>query len=169
MMAKNLLRLAVAGLLLVQPAGAWAQSARLIGDFRSWSAYAASEGSGAVCFAMSKPTDVSPLPDGYTQAYLYLTDRPGEALQDELNLVAGYTFAADTPAILSIGAESFPLFTQNDAAWLENPALGQTLAGVIRAGSDLVIEGTSDKGIKIRQTFSLSGATAATRAMDNEC
>ena len=162
----------MAGLFLLPPVAASAQStqsARLLGDFRSWSAYAATEGSGALCFAMSKPTDVSPLPDGYTQAYLYLADRPAEGLEDELNLVAGYNFAPDTPATLSVGGESFELFTQNDAAWLENPALGPTLAGVIRAGSSLVIEGTSDKGIKIRQTFSLSGATAATRALDGEC
>jgi len=31
------------------------------------------------------------------------------------------------------------------------------------------MEGTSDKGIKIRETFSLSGATAASRAIDGEC
>lgn len=146
-----------------------ADSARQIGEFRDWSAYATTEGSGTLCFALSKPTDVSPVPDGYTQAFLYLTNRPGEGLRNELNLVAGYTFAADTPATLSVGGQNFELFTENDAAWLDNPALGPTLAGVMRAGSNLVVEGTSDKGIKIRQTFSLSGATAASRAMDSQC
>ena len=42
-------------------------------------------------------------------------------------------------------------------------------AGVIRAGSTLTIEGTSDKGIKVVETFSLAGATAASKAIDGEC
>jgi len=32
-----------------------------------------------------------------------------------------------------------------------------------------VIEGTSDNGIKVSQTFSLSGATAASRAIEGNC
>ena len=70
---------AIGAALLVLSAGtASAQSVTLIGTFKDWAAYSASEGAGAVCFAMSKPSDVSPSPDVYTQAYLYLTHRPSE-------------------------------------------------------------------------------------------
>ncbi len=144
-----------------------AQSVRLIGDFRDWSAYSASEGAGALCFAMSKPTEVTPTPDGYTAGYLYLTNRPGEGIRNEFNLVAGFNFAPDQPATLSVGGQSFELFTENDAAWLLDPALGDTLAGAMRAGSTLVVDGTSDRGIKVTQVFSLSGATAASRAIES--
>ena len=95
-----------------------AQSVRLIGDYRDWSAYSASEGAGALCFAMSKPTEVTPTPDGYTAAYLYLTNRPGEGVSNEFNLVAGFNFAPDQPATLSVGGQTFELFTE---------PLGQTL------------------------------------------
>jgi hypothetical protein len=146
-----------------------AQSVRLIGEFRDWTAYSASEGTGNICFAMSKPTAVTPQPDGYTQGYLYLTHRPNEAITNELNLVAGFTFAADQPATLAVGGQSFDLFTNNDAAWLLDPAQNDTLAGVMRSGTTAVIEGTSDKGIKVTETYSLSGATAASRAIDGTC
>ena len=36
----------------------------------------------------------------------------------------------------------------------------------MRAGSTVVVEGTTDKGILVTETFSLSGATAASRAID---
>ena len=75
-----------------------AQSVQALGDFRDWAAYSASDGSGQVCFALSKPTDVSPPVDGYTQAYLYLTNRPTEGVSNEVNLVAGFNFAPDQPA-----------------------------------------------------------------------
>jgi hypothetical protein len=144
-----------------------AQSVRLIGDYRDWSAYSASEGAGALCFAVSKPKEVTPIPDGYTEGYLYLTNRPGEGISNEFNLVAGFAFAADSQAMLSVGGQTFELFTENDAAWLLDPALGDTLAGAIRAGSTLVVDGTSDRGIKVTQVFSLSGATAASRAIES--
>jgi hypothetical protein len=161
-------RRAVAALaaLLALVGAADAQSVRLIGDYRDWSAYSASEGAGALCFAMSKPTEVSPTPDGYTAAYLYLTNRPGEGIRNEFNLVAGFNFAPDQPATLSVGGQTFELFTENDAAWLLDPALGDSLAGAMRAGSTLTIDGTSDRGIRVTQVFSLSGATAASRAIE---
>ena len=142
-----------------------AQSVQLIGQFRDWSSYSASEGAGAVCFAMSKPGEVTPSPDGYTQAYLYLTHRPSENVANELNLVAGFEFAPDQPAMLSVGGKTFDLFTQKDAAWLLDASQNDNLAGAMRAGTSLVIEGTTDKGILVTETFSLSGATAASRAI----
>jgi hypothetical protein len=148
---------------------AFAQSVRLIGEYRDWSAYSASEGAGAMCFALSKPTEVTPTPDGFTEAYLYLTHRPAEGVSSEMNLVAGFTFAADSAATVTVSGQSFDLFTENDAAWLLDPAQGETLAGVIRAGSSLTIEGTSDKGIRITEVFSLSGATAASKAISGDC
>jgi hypothetical protein len=142
-----------------------AQSVQALGEFRDWNAYSAADGTGQVCFAMSKPTDVSPAVDGYTQAYLYLTNRPAEGVSNEVNLVAGFNFAPDQPATLTVSGKSFALFTQRDAAWLLDSTQNDDLAGALRAGSTVTIEGTSEKGILVTETFSLSGATAASRAI----
>ncbi|MEO6012671.1 MAG: hypothetical protein ABIQ30_03670 [Devosia sp.] len=142
-----------------------AQSVQSLGEFKSWTAYSASEGAGAVCFALSKPSDVTPPVDGYTQGYLYLTHRPAEDVSNEISLVAGFDFAPDQPATLTIGGKSFDLFTQKDAAWLLDASQNDNLAGAIRAGSSLSIAGTTDKGILVTETFSLSGATAASKAI----
>lgn len=158
---------ALAALSVIAIAPATAQSVRSLGEFRDWSAYSATEGTGPVCFALSKPTEVSPTPDGYTQGYLYLTHRPSEGVTNEVNLVAGFTFAPDTPATLSVSGTSYDLFTEGDAAWLLDPSRNDDLAGSIRAGSTLTIEGTTDKGIRVVETFSLSGATAASRAIES--
>ena len=150
-------------------APALAQSVRLIGEFRSWSAYSATEQTGPVCFALTRPTEITPQPDGFSGAYLYLTNRPSIGVRNELNLVAGFTFAADTPATATVSGQTFELFTDKDAAWLKNPSQNDNLAGALRAGSSVVIEGTTDNGIKVSQTFSLSGATAASRAIEGNC
>lgn len=148
---------------------ALAQSVQLLGDFRSWSAYATSDGAGKICFVLSKPTSVTPEPDSYTQAYLYLTHRPADNIRNELNLVAGYDFAPGSNATLMIGGQSYDLFTNGDAAWLQDPGQSQNVAGAMRAGSSLTIDGTAAGGAAVKETFSLSGVTAASRAIDDEC
>ncbi len=157
----------VAALAAAMPAGA--QSARVLGDFRDWSSFAADDGSGTVCFAMTRPKSTEPTPDGYGEAYLYVTNRPGEDVVNEFNVVAGYTFQTGSMAVASVGGQDFQLFTQNDAAWLDDSAQGANLAAAIRAGSTVVVTGTSATGTEIVQSYSLSGATAAQQAIGAEC
>jgi hypothetical protein len=170
-MAAFRLRLFGAGVLaaLACAGPAAAQSVKQLGSFRDWSAYSAASGNGQICFAVAQPASVDPSPDGYTQAYLYLTHRPAENINYELNLIAGFTLAADQPATLSVAGQTYPLLVKDDAAWLEDPAQGDNLAGVMRAGTTVVIDVTSDKGIKVEETFSLAGATAASRAISSSC
>ncbi|WDR04405.1 invasion associated locus B family protein [Devosia rhodophyticola] len=156
-------------LVLAMSQAASAETVRLLGDYRDWSAYASTDTTNKVCFAMSKPKTVEPQPNGYTQAQIYVAHRPSENVTNEFNLVAGFDFAPDSKATVSIGGQSFSLFTQKDAAWLDDAGQSANLAGAIRAGSTLVIEGTSAGGIKIKETYSLSGATAASQAIAGEC
>jgi invasion associated locus B (IalB) protein len=72
-------------------------------------------------------------------------------------------------ATVSVGGQAFNLFTQNDAAWLDDSAQSDSLASAIRAGSSMVVEGTTSAGIKVTQNYSLSGATAAQQAIGAEC
>lgn len=154
---------------LALTSAASAQQVRLLGEHRAWSSYAANDASGAVCFAMTKPESVTPTPDGYTQAYIYITNRPGENVASEFNLVAGFPFQPDSVATVNVGGQSFNLFTQNDAAWLDDAGQSAALASAIRAGSSMVVEGTTAAGIKVTQNYSLSGATAAQQSIGSGC
>ena len=146
-----------------------AQSARVLGDFRDWSSYAADDGSGTICFAMSRPKSTEPTPAGFGDAYLYVTDRPGESVAGEFNVVAGYTFQTGSRATANVGGQEFALFTQGDAAWLDDAGQAANLAAAIRAGSTLVVTGTTADGTSVTQSYSLSGATAAQQAVGAEC
>ena len=167
-MSKSAVALAlVASLFLTATASA--QQVRMLGEHRAWSSYAANDATGAVCFAMTKPESVTPTPDGYSQAYIYITNRPAENVTTEFNLVAGFAFQPDSMATVSVGGQTFNLFTQNDAAWLDDAGQASTLASAIRAGSSMVVEGTTTAGIKVTQNYSLSGATAAQQSIGSGC
>jgi hypothetical protein len=148
---------------------ALAQSVKQLGVFHDWSAYSATSGASQICFVVGKPADVTPRPDGYAQGYLYLTDRPDAQISNEFNLIAGFALAADQPGTLTVDGQSFPLFERDDAAWLKDVTQNGKLAGAMRAGSSLVVDLVSGGGDKVRETFSLSGATAASKAKSDAC
>jgi hypothetical protein len=148
---------------------AMAQSARVLGDFREWSSYAADDGSGTICFAMTKPKTTDPASAAGADAYIYISNRPAEDVSSEFNVVAGYTFQTGSLATVNVGGQRFNLFTQGDAAWLDDAGQSAALAAAIRAGSTLVIEGTNASGVSVVQNYSLSGATAAQQAIGAEC
>ncbi|OYW98325.1 MAG: hypothetical protein B7Z15_22220 [Rhizobiales bacterium 32-66-8] len=163
-MTKPTLALALVAILSLTSAAS-AQQVRLLGEHRAWSSYGATDASGAVCFAMTKPESVTPAPDGYSQAYIYITNRPAENVANEFNLVAGFAFQPDSRATISVGGQSFNLFTQNDAAWLDDAGQSDALASAIRAGATMTVEGTTAAWIKVVQAYSLSGATAAQQSI----
>ena len=68
-MTKSVFTIALVGL-LATTAAASAQQVRLLDESRAWSSYGATDASGQVCFAMTKPESVTPTPDGYSQAYI---------------------------------------------------------------------------------------------------
>ncbi len=147
----------------------FAQQVRVLGDFRNWSAFSANDGAGVICFSMSKPKDIEPVPDGYTQAYVFLTTRDAQNIKNEFNLIAGYEFEADSIAVARVGSRVYDLYTKDDAAWLKDVSQTQAFARALRAGSNMIIEGTSSDGLKIVQTYSLSGVSAASRAVNAAC
>lgn len=160
----------LAGLLVLGSLdAALAQSVRVLGDFRDWSSYATSGSADQICFMHSSPTQTDPQIELSSEPYFYVTHRPSIGVRHEMNLVSGYAFAPDSLASVSISNQVFAFFTEGDAAWLDDPAQGSAMASAIRAGSTMVFEGTNERGVKIRQTFSLSGSTAAMRAIDAEC
>ena len=167
-MSKSTVLIALAAVVTLTTA-AQAQQVRLLNESRAWSSYGATDGAGLVCFAMTKPESVTPTPDGYSQAYIYITNRPAENIANEFNLVAGFAFQPDSVATVNVGGQTFNLFTQNDAAWLDDAGQSEALATAIRAGSSLVIEGTTAAGIKVTQNYSLSGATAAQQSINSDC
>ena len=131
---------------------------QLIGTFKDWSAYSASEGAGAVCFAMSKPTDVDAVARRL-HAGLSLSDAsPGRERQPTSSTSSPASTSPPTSRRRStVGGKSFDLFTQKDAAWLLD-ADPERQPRRRHAGRHrrVVIQGTTDKGILVTETFSLS-------------
>lgn len=146
-----------------------AQSTTALGQFNRWTAYAYLTNGAKVCYAVSQPTDSQPSGVNRDPVYMFVTNRPKEGVRHEVSVVTGYPYKEGSKTEVKIGSDAFVLFTKDDGAWVQNAAEETRMIGAMKAGSDMVITGTSRRGTVTTDTYSLSGVTAAINKIDSEC
>jgi invasion protein IalB len=178
----NLLPACVAAMFLAQPAAAQqpprAQAQApgggqpsLLGQYGDWGAYTATPGGRKVCFALAKPTSSQTNPPNRPRdpAYVFVSSRPSEKVKDEVSVIIGYPFKANTDATVEIGSAAFAMYTQGDGAWIKNAAEETRMVEAMRKGADMVVRGESGRGTKTTDTFSLKGLAQALDRVGQEC
>jgi hypothetical protein len=143
----------------------------LLKQFGDWGAYTASPGGKKVCFAIAKPANSETEPPGKSRnpPYMFISSRPAEKVTDEVSIIIGYPFKPNSEATVAIGTTSFALYTQQDGAWIKNSAEEANLIAAMRAGHNAVLKGTSAKGTRSTDVFSLKGLAEAIDRSDQEC
>jgi len=143
----------------------------LLGTFGDWGAYTASPGGKKVCFALAKPSKSETTPPNRSrdQAFLFVSSRPAEKVKDEVSIIIGYGFKANTDATLELGGASYAMYTQADGAWVKNAAEETRLVDAMRKGTDLTVKGTSARGTATSDVFSLKGLAQALDKVGQEC
>src|ERR1700751_6141444 len=140
-------------------AAARGEKPTLLGQYGDWGAYTASPGGKKICFAIAKPAASETTPPGKTRnpSYMFISSRPGEKVTDEVSIIIGYPFKPNSEATVAVGNASFSLYTQQDGAWIKNAAEEAHLIEAMRGGGNAVIKGTSAKGTRSTDAFSLKG------------
>ena len=68
-----------------------------------------------------------------------------------------------------IGKRKFELFTSGDSAWARNKKDDANIVRAMRSGAKMIVTGVSSRGTKTKDTYSLSGISAAHRAIGKAC
>lgn len=150
-------------------AAAAAQTPKLIKEFKDWEAFAYKEGGGNVCYMVSKPLASEPRNVKRGDVYVMVTHREAEKVVDEVSIFAGYPYKDASEAEVAIGGTKFALFTQGENAWTREAKDDRALVRAMIRGSTMVVRGTSKRGTLTTDTYSLSGFTAAHKAIDKAC
>ncbi len=155
---------------MVPPAMGGAQP-KLLGQYGDWGAYTASPGGKKVCFAIAKPASTETTPPGRPRnpTYMFISTRPAEKVTNEISIIIGYPFKPSADAAATVGATTFPLYTQQDGAWIKNAADEANIVGAMRGGQTAVVKGVSAKGTQSSDTYSLKGLAQALDRTGQEC
>ncbi|MBI1330099.1 MAG: hypothetical protein GC166_09380 [Alphaproteobacteria bacterium] len=157
---------------LAFPAAA-ADAPKLLGAFKDWSAYAVGTGSSQVCYAIAKPKSSDPKKAKRDPIYFMISDWPARKAKGEAQVVPGYPYKDGSTVTAQVGSDKFTFFTKNDgddgSAWVEKPADEQRLIDAMRGGAQVIVTGISRRGTLTKDTYSLSGISAALDRIHQEC
>ncbi len=153
--------------LLALPGGPRAE--QFLGEFGDWTAYTEGKGKKKSCYIASLPKKKEGKYKKRGETYLLLTHWPAMKELNVVELRAGYTYKLDSEARLTIDTNAFSLFTSGAAAWARDPATDRKLARAMVKGARLVARGVSSRGTRTKDTYSLTGFTAAYKAIGKAC
>ena len=147
--------------------GAVAQeSTNRVATMTDWNVFTEpAEGKATECWGVSKPKESVNVRDGQPVSVrrgdilLFVTYKPGKA--PEVSFSGGYPFASGSTVEVTIGADTFQLFTEGEWAWTGTPDDDVRVLAAMKKGEAAVLKAKSGKGTQTTDTFSLRGFTAA--------
>jgi len=173
MMIRNLAlfpALTIAATLMVTPASIAAPKPTSLGTFKDWTAYTYKKGAKPVCYIVSQPISTSPKGLNRDPAFFLITHRPADRVRNEANTIIGYPFKkGSTASIVIDNASGFKFFTSGDGAWAGSKETDGKVVRAMKAGSNMIVRGQSQRGTKTTDKYSLAGITAAMKAIDTAC
>jgi invasion protein IalB len=175
-MIQQAMRAAVILLAAAGATGASAQQAfEWAGKQGDWDVFHTGEGANKVCWVVSKPKRQDARRNNQRvsvnrgDTYLMAAVRPAAGVRNEISTVIGYTFRDNSTVRVSIGSNSFSLFTDGDKAWPENAAADDQVVAAMKAGAEATLTGVSSRGTTTIDTYSLIGFTAALDQAQSLC
>ncbi|WP_370931482.1 invasion associated locus B family protein [Bartonella sp. DGB1] len=114
-----------------------------------------------ICYILSKPIRSSPDNVNHGENYFLVTKRNVvNNSTNEPQIIAGYNFKKASKVIVTIDSSKFVFFTEDNFAWLANPAEEATFINTMRKGSTMEIQATSARGTSTKYSYSLKGVTS---------
>ena len=148
---------------------AQAQKVDVLGVFKDWTAYKTTQAGKIVCYMASEPKKDQGKYKKRGRIYAMVNHRPAAKATNVVSIHAGYKYKEGSTIDVVIGKKSFTLRTYGDTAWTASDEDDKTLVGALKKGSKMVVRGTSWRGTKTKDIYSLSGATAAHREISKAC
>ncbi len=139
-----------------------------------WNVFAEPPESPTQCWGVSVPKEtVNTDQDGNIKSVLrgdillFVTFRPG--VDGEVSFTGGYPFAEGSFVEMTIGDQTFELFTDGQWAWPKSKADDPKILAAMKAGAEAVLTARSTRGTITKDTFSLFGFTAAMEQAEKYC
>ncbi len=142
---------------------AQAQEPKVLGTFGKWTAYQLKGSKGSECYIASKPIDTEPKNVRRDPVHFLVTHK------SMVNTIIGYNFKKGSTASLGIDSNSFKMITDKDGAWLDTSTKDRQAVVSMKKGNKMIVRGTSWRGTKTKDTYSLEGVTAAMKAITDAC
>ena len=158
------------------------QQATPVAIFGDWNVFVNGDGRNKLCYAIAQPQTRSPKTLKRDTAYLFVSVRKGENVQNEVAVMLGFpskpaasqvkpgSAAAPGDPSLNLGASRYGLVVKDGNAWLQNPAEEARVVSEMSARNPkLIIKTTSLRGNPTSDEYALGGFAEAMKRTRDEC
>ena len=139
-----------------------------VGRFGDWDVFTTG-GKSKTCYTLARPKDRAPASLKRDDAYVFISDRPGENVRNEVSVIMGFSMKDGSEPTADIGGNVFHLVAKGSNAWLKNPAEEGKFVEAMKRGAKLVVKASSARGHTSTDTYSLSGISDALARTRKEC
>jgi len=145
-----------------------ASKATPVGRFGEWDVFTTG-GKAKTCYTLARPKERAPASLKRDDAYVFISNRPGENVQNEVSVIMGFPMKDGSEPSADIGGAAFQLVAKGSNAWLKNPAEEGKFVEAMRRGAKLVVKASSARGHASTDTYSLAGISDALARIRKEC
>ena len=169
---RNLLVMGMAAA-MVMLSGLSAQAAepkRMLSE-KDWEAFRVDGDKGRTCFISSLPTKSKGKydPNNRGEVRVFVSHGPGKAERNVVQFTAGYKHKKHSDVTVNIDGRKFTLFTIEGRAYAESEEDDIAMIRAMKRGNKMTVVGTSSRGTKTTDTYSLSGFTKTKNLIDKTC
>jgi hypothetical protein len=160
--------------LIASGAFAQSESTNRVAQKTKWSVFV--EDNPTECWSVSAPEETAitdsggrPVAASRTQILMMVFYRPSEGAKGQVAFTGGYPFASGSTVNVNISGNEFEMFTEGEWAWPASPSDDAKMVTAMKRGADAIVTGRSSRGKTTKDTFSLSGFTAAVEDAAKRC
>lgn len=140
-----------------------------LGASGDWEAFTYEADGSKVCYVYSQPKKSDPATAKRGPIYFMITHWPGKKVKAQPSTFIGYAFKEGSEVKLSVDTKSFNLYPVDNMAWTDKVDTEKAILVALKSGKSMTVSGTSAKGTVTKDTYSLSGISAAMDSIDGAC
>ncbi len=167
--SSSLLIMATLGLLSQPVLAQTPDNPTSLGASGDWEAFTYEAEGSKVCYVYAQPKKSEPTSAKRGPIYFMVTHWPGKKVKAQPSTFIGYTFKESSEVKLSVDAKTFNLYPVENMAWTDKVETEKAILAAFKSGKSMTVSGVSAKGTATKDTYSLSGMSAAMAAIDGAC
>lgn len=140
-----------------------------VGSFGDWGAFVAQTSDSKTCYVLAQPKSREPAKLKRDPAYVFISNRPGEHIHNEISITMGFPMKDNGDASADVGGTTFDLVSKGHNAWIKNPAEEGHFISALKHNAKLVVTAASTRGKTTTDTYSLAGLRQALDKAAHEC
>ena len=138
-----------------------------LASYGDWGVFLAEGEKSKTCYALATPKDRAPPGLKRDPAYVFISNRPGENVREEVSIIMGFPMKEGGRA--EIAGSGFALIAKGANAWIKNQAEEPKFIDALKKGAKLIVKASSLKGHVTTDSYSLAGLAQALERVEKEC